>query len=85
MGPAVEIGERVRQLEFPSTANYSDCARLFERENLMQMSGCGEELQPMTALLRQWRCEGLLTREQARDLAEAAPMSRMGEWWVDEA
>ena len=50
-GEFVEIGERVRQLESPSTANYSDCARLFERENLMlmavQMSGCGEELQPM--------------------------------------
>ena len=88
-GELIEIGERVRQLEFPSTNTYKDCARLFERENLMlmavHMSGCGEEVEPMTNLFRQWRRNGLLTKEQARDLAETAPMSRMGDWWVDEA
>ncbi len=84
----VEIGERVRQLGFPTATNYGECAQLFERENLMlmavQMSGCGDELEPLTALFRQWRRDGLLTRDEASDLAETAPLSRMGNWWMDD-
>ncbi len=84
----VEIGERVRQLGFPSTTNYADCARFFERENLMLMavhaSGCGEEVDPLTDLLTQWRRASLLTKEEAAQLADAAPMSRMGSWWIDD-
>lgn len=83
----VEIGERVRQLGFPPTTTYSDCARLFERENLMLMavhsSGCGDEVEPVTELLNQWLQHGLLTKNEANDLAKAAPMSRMGGWWVE--
>jgi len=83
----VEIGERVRQLGSPSTATYGDCARLFERENLMLMavhsSGCGDEVEPLTNLMNQWRQEGLLTKEEAAKLAFAAPMGRMGSWWSD--
>lgn len=83
----VEIGERVHQLGAPSTATYGDCARLFERENLMLMavhsSGCGDEVEPLTNLMNQWRREGLLTREEAAKLAFAAPMGRMGSWWSE--
>lgn len=83
----VEIGERVRQLGFPTVTTYGDCAQLFERENLMlmavQMSGCGDELEPLTALFRQWRRDGLLTQDEASDLAETAPLSRMGDWWIE--
>jgi hypothetical protein len=51
----------------------------------VHMSGCADELEPLTRLLRQWRREGLLTKDEASDLAETAPMSRMGDWWLDEA
>ena len=84
----VEIGERVRQLGFPTVTTYGDCARLFERENLMlmavQMSGCGDELEPLTSLFRQWRRDGLLTQDEASDLADRAPLSRMGDWWIED-
>ena len=84
----IEIGERIRQIGFPSTASYAECARFFERENLMLMavhaSGCGEEVEPLTDLLTQWRRAGLLTKAEAAKLADAAPMSRMGSWWIDD-
>lgn len=84
----IEIGERVKALGFPSTESYATCARLFERENLILMAtsvaGCPEEVLPMTTLFRQWRCDGLLTREQARALAASTPMSRLGNWWAEE-
>lgn len=83
----VDIGERVRQLGSPATTTYASCAQFFERENLMLMavhsSGCGDEVEPLTNLMNQWRREGLLTREEATKLVDAAPMSRMGSWWVD--
>ena len=83
-----EIGKRVKELGFPSTESYASCARLFERENLILMAtsvaGCHEEVQPMTTLFRQWRRDGLLTRDQAQALAVATPMSRMGTWWAEE-
>ena len=84
----MEIGERVRQLGFPTVTTYGDCAQLFERENLMlmavQMSGCGDEREPLSALFRQWRRDGLLTRDEASELADRAPLSRMGDWWIED-
>ncbi len=78
----VEIGERVRQLGFPTATTYADCARLFERENLMlmavQMPGCCHELDPALAtLLERWRSDGLLAAEEANKLLESGPLRRM--------
>ena len=82
-----ELDEKVRLLSARRATldTYAACANLFELEALIltavHAAGSHLEMEALKALLNGWLETGVLTVEQARALANCAPVTRWGEDW----